>query len=161
MHNKNWNQAEQLLQALALANPGLSGVALNLGIVYRSKGELEKATEQFNRAIQINPKNLDAYNQLAILKREAGQFSAAENLYKQALHVWPYHRDSHRNIAILYELYLGQPEQALPHYIAYQQLSSEPDKQVASWIADLQRRVNNAKPAPAANEKSEPTMEVK
>jgi hypothetical protein len=49
-------------------------------------------------------------------------------------------------------LYLGKPEQALPHYQAYQQLLPAPDKQVDSWVADLQRRLNAAK----ASDKVEP-----
>jgi Flp pilus assembly protein TadD len=146
MQQKNWPQAEKLLQALATTNPTLSGVQVNLGIVFRAKGDSVNAEAAFSRAITANPKNVDAYNQLAILKREAGDFAAAEMLYQKAIAVWPFHLDSHKNIAILYELYLGKPELALSHYQAYQQLLAVPDKQVDSWVADLQRRLNGAKP---------------
>lgn len=145
MQQKNWDHAEAVLKQLAEKNPKLSGVYLNLGIVYRNKGDTEKAAAEFNRAISANLKNVDAYNQLAVLKREAGDFNAAEVLYQKALGVWPYYPEGHKNIAILYDLYLGKPEQALPHYQAYQQLLSSPDKQVDSWVADLQRRLNNGK----------------
>lgn len=151
MQQKNWDQAEAALKQLAEKNPKLSGVYLNLGIVYRNKGDTEKAAAEFNRAITANPKNLDAYNQLAVLKREAGDFAAAENLYQKALAVWPFYPEGHKNIAILYDLYLSKPEQALPHYQAYQQLLTAPDKQVDSWIAELQRRLNAGK----ATEKAE------
>ncbi len=153
MQQKNWPQAESLLQALTVANPTLSGVQLNLGIVYRAKNDLPKAAEAFNRAITVNPKNIDAYNQLALLKRESGEFAAAETLYQKALSVWPFHPESHKNIAILYELYMGKPEQALPHFQAYQQLLSAPDKQVDSWVADLQRRVGGGASGGASAEK--------
>jgi len=145
MRQKNWNHAETVLKQLSDKNPKLSGVYLNLGIVYRNKGDTEKAAAEFNRAINANPRNVDAYNQLAVLKREAGDFSAAENLYKKSLQIWPFYPEGHKNIAILYDLYLGKSEQALPHYQAYQQLISAPDKQVESWIADLQRRLNDGK----------------
>jgi tetratricopeptide (TPR) repeat protein len=144
MQQKKWDQAETLLKQLAEKNPKLSGLYLNLGIVYRNKGDTAKATEEFNRAITVNPKNLNAYNQLAVLKRESGDFSAAENLYQKALAVWPFYPEGHKNIAILYDLYLSKPEQALPHYQAYQQLLPAPDKQVDSWVAELQRRLNKA-----------------
>ncbi len=147
MQQKNWDHAEATLKQLAENNPKLSGVHLNLGIVYRNKGDNEKAATEFNRAITANSKNVDAYNQLAVLKREAGDFVAAENLYQKALTIWPFFTDAHKNIAILYDLYLGKPEQALAHYQAYQQLLPAPDKQVESWVADLQRRLNSAKPA--------------
>lgn len=145
IQQKNWDRAESVLKQLAEKNPKLSGVYLNLGIVYRNKGEAEKAAAEFNRAISANPKNVDAYNQLAVLKRESGDFTDAENLYKKALIIWPFYPDGHKNIAILYDLYLGKPELALPHYQAYQQLLPAPDKQVDSWVADLQRRLNGSK----------------
>jgi len=151
MQQKNWDHAESVLLRLAEKNPKLSGVYLNLGIVYRNKGETEKAAEAFNRAINANIKNVDAYNQLAVLKREAGDFAAAETLYQKALAIWPFFPEGHKNIAILYDLYLGKPEQALPHYQAYQQLLPSPDKQVDSWLADLQRRLNKGN----ASEKTE------
>ncbi|RYY73570.1 MAG: tetratricopeptide repeat protein [Gammaproteobacteria bacterium] len=145
MQQKKWDQAEVALKQLAEKNPKLSGLYLNLGIVYRNKGLKDKAADEFNRAISINPKNIEAYNQLAVLKRESGDFSAAENLYQKALAVWPFYPEGHKNIAILYDLYLSKPEQALPHYLAYQQLLTAPDKQVDSWVAELQRRINTGK----------------
>jgi len=145
MQQKKWDQAEVALKQLAEKNPKLSGIYLNLGIVYRNKGDATKAMAEFNRAITTNPKNLDAYNQLAVLKRESGDFSAAENLYQKALAVWPFYPEGHKNIAILYDLYLSKPEQALPHYLAYQQLLTTPDKQVDSWVAEIQRRLNAGK----------------
>lgn len=158
MRNKQWAQAEGLLQKITVANPKLSGAYLNLGLVYRAQQENKRAEQAFNDAIAANHTNLDAYNQLAILQRESGNFSAAESNYKKALSVWPYHAESHKNIAILYDLYLGKSAEALPHYEAYLQLVGGEDKQVKSWIADLQRRLGiTAKPkaaeaAPAAVE---------
>ena len=153
IQQKNWDHAEATLKQLAEKNPKLSGVFLNLGIVYRNKGDNEKAADAFNRAIAANPKNVDAYNQLAVLKREAGDFTAAENLYQKALAVWPFYPEGHKNIAILYDLYLSKPEQALPHYQAYQQLLAAPDKQVDSWVAEVQRRVNSGKATDKAEAK--------
>jgi len=161
MQQKQWVQAETLLRKIAIENPKLSGVYVNLGIICRAKGDNIKAAEEFELAINANPQNLDAYNQLAIVKREAGKFSDAEALYLKALNVWPFHSESHKNIAILYELYMGKPEQALPHYLAYQQLLPAPDKQVDSWIADLQRRLNGGKKASAETDKNDQATEVK
>lgn len=159
MQQKQWPQAESQLHRLAATQPKLSGVQLNLGIVYRAMGDNKKAAEAFAQAIKVNPKNIDAYNQLAVLKRETGNFAEAEALYQQALGVWPFHAESHKNIAILYELYLGRPEGALPHYLAYQALLPAPDKQVDSWIADLQRRVASGKKS--APEKNDAAIEGK
>ena len=104
---------------------------------------LEQAQQAFAQAIAANGKNLDAYNQLAVVKREQGDFAGAEGLYLQALEVWPQHAASHRNIGILYDLYLGQFDKALLHFESYQQLQQEPDRQIAGWIIDLKRRLQN------------------
>jgi tetratricopeptide (TPR) repeat protein len=155
MRNQQWGQAENLLLQIIASNDKLSGAHLNLANVYAAQKQTEKAETSFQMAIAVNPKNLDAYNQFAIFKREAGNFVEAEKLYRQAITVWPFHAASHKNIAILYDLYMGKPEQALPHYEAYLQLVGE-DKQAASWIADLQRRLGiQAKPKSAPVETTE------
>lgn len=149
MGNKQWAQAESLLQKVIAENNKLSGAYLNLGLVYRAQKEGKRAEQAFNDAIAANHTNLDAYNQLAILQREAGNFSGAESNYKKALSLWPFHPESHKNIGILYDLYMGRNAEALPHYEAYLQLLGGEDKQATSWIADLQRRLGIA-PKPKA-----------
>jgi len=161
MRNKQWTQAENLLLQIISANDKLSGAHLNLANVYAAQHEKDKAETSFQMAIAVNPNNIDAYNQFAIFKRELGDFAGAETLYKQALNVWPFHSASHKNIAILYDLYLGKPDLALPHYEAYAELVGE-DQQAASWIADLQRRLGitpkpKAIPAAEATEISDET----
>jgi tetratricopeptide (TPR) repeat protein len=151
MRNKQWAQAESLLQKVIAENNKLSGAYLNLGLVYHAQKEDKRAEQAFNDAIAANHTNLDAYNQLAILQRESGNFSGAEENYKKALSLWPFHPESHKNIAILYDLYMGKSAEALPHYEAYLQLLGGEDKQATSWIADLQRRLGIApKPKAAA-----------
>ena len=149
MRNKQWQQAETLLQQLVAQNTKLSGAYLNLGLVYRAQKEDKRAEQAFTDAINANHTNLDAYNQLAILQREQGRFNDAESNYKKALSIWPFHADSHRNIGILYDLYFGKNAEALAHFEAYQQLRGDGDKQVTGWIADLQRRLGIA-PKPKA-----------
>lgn len=161
MRNKQWAQAENLLQKIIASNPRLSGAYLNLGLVYRAQQENKRAEQAFNDAITANHTNVDAYNQLAILQRESGNFAAAESNYKKALSVWPYHAESHKNIAILYDLYLGKSAEALPHYEAYLELVGGEDKQAKSWIADLQRRLGiSAKPKASVAPNTESTAEV-
>ncbi len=149
MRNKQWQQAETILQQLVAQNNKLSGAYLNLGLVYRAQKEDKRAEQAFSDAINANHTNLDAYNELAILQRESGRFSDAESNYKKALSIWPFHAESHKNIGILYDLYLGKSAEALAHFEAYQQIRGDGDKQVAGWIADLQRRLGIA-PKPKA-----------
>lgn len=142
MAGEQWSRAETLLRQLSDDYPQLSGPQVNLGLVHAAQGDTERAIRALTRALEINPKNLDAYQQLALLKRGQGDFERAEELYLSALQVWPFHAPSHRNIGILYDLYQGEWDKALLHYRAYQQLQSEPDREVTGWIIDLERRID-------------------
>lgn len=141
MEQENWSDAERRLVAMTEAYPKLSGPWVNLAKVHEARGRTEEAVAALERALQINPQNLDAYNQLALIRREAGEFETAERLYRQALEVWPFHARTHLNLGILLDLYRGEGRAALEHYRAYQQRQDEPDREVAGWIVDLERRL--------------------
>jgi tetratricopeptide (TPR) repeat protein len=140
MRSQQWSRARSTLQLLTEDYPQLSGPWLNLGIVYLRLERLDEAAAAFRQAIAINGNNLEAYNQLASLRRSAGDFAAAESLYLEALAIWPQHAASHLNLGVLYDLYLGQFDKAAHHYEAYQSLQQEPDRRVAGWLLDMQRR---------------------
>jgi tetratricopeptide (TPR) repeat protein len=140
MRIKSWRQAEASLLRLSADYPQLSGPWLNLGITYLADDRLEDAEAAFRRAIAVNGNNLDAYNHLAALRRSAGDFAEAEALYQQALAIWPQHAATNLNLGVLYDLYMGKLENAASYYQAYQDLQLEPDRRVAGWLADMQRR---------------------
>lgn len=133
--------AETELKKLTENWPTLSGLWLNLGIVQNHSDEREAAEQSLRRAIEVNDNNVFAWNQLAALLRDAGRFDEAEQGYRAALQRWPDYGDAHRNLGILYDLYLQQPNKALQHYRAAQQLREEPDRQLAGWIVDLERQL--------------------
>lgn len=140
MRIKNWQQAENSLLRLSGDYPQLSGPWLNLGITYLADDRLEEAEAALRRAIAVNGNNLEAYNQLAALQRSNGNFAEAEALYQQALTIWPQHAQSHFNLGVLYDLYMGNLDKAAIQYQAYQALQAEPDRRVAGWLMDMQRR---------------------
>lgn len=141
MQSEQWDQAEQRLLAMTEQYPVLSGPWVNLGKVYAKTERPDEAVVALEKALELNPNNLDAYNHLALLKREAGEFDQAEAHYRQALEVWPFHARTHLNLGVLLDLYLGRGKEALLHYRAYQQRQEEMDRQVAGWIVDLERRL--------------------
>lgn len=143
MQAQQWSRAIILLQQLNREYPNLSGPYLNLGIAYRQLQQMDAAEQAFAQAVTVNAMNMDALNQLALLKREKGDFKAAETFYLEALSVWPRHPPSHKNIGILYDLYMGEFAKALDHFEVYQYLQAEPDRRIAGWIIDLQRRIEN------------------
>lgn len=141
MENEQWAEAESLLLDMTGRYPALSGPWVNLGKVYVALERPEDAEAALEKALLINSKNLEAYNQLALLKRKAGAFDEAEALYRRALDVWPFHARTHLNLGVLLDLYRGKGDEALLHYRAYQQRQEDMDRKVAGWIVDLERRL--------------------
>ncbi len=136
-------RAEAILQELADSYPGHAGPVLNLAIIYARDGRTAEAKLLFVRALELRPDNAIAYNQLGILARRNGEFNAAQANYEQAVALAPDYAFAHLNLGVLYEIYLQQPEQALPHYERYQELTGSEDEQVSGWIADLQLRLQS------------------
>ena len=140
MRAQQYPEAIQLLKKVAQKDSRLSGPWVNMAIAHRTLGNLDKAAEAIQKAIDINPNNPYAYNQAGIIKREQGQFSAAMTMYQNALSEYPNYASAHLNLAILCDLYLQKIVCAKEHYQAYQTLDSEHNQQVVAWLSDLERR---------------------
>lgn len=104
-------------------------------------GNLESAEQMLTALLDASPGLAAAHNNLGVIYRRTGRFSEAEQQYKAALADKRDSRDAHLNLGILYDIYLQQPAAALEHYQRYQELSGEPDEEVALWITDLERRL--------------------
>lgn len=141
MSAKEWKQADGMLRLMTETYPQLAGPWVNMGICEYHLEDLGTAEASLQKAIEINPTNMDAYTWLGFVYREQGKFVEAEKTYLAALQVWPHHADSHRNLGILYDLYMGRFEEALKHYKMLQRILPEEDRQVKGWILDLERRL--------------------
>lgn len=142
MKAEQWAEAERQLKQLQQSQPNLSGVHLNLALVYAQTQRPDDAEMQFKQAIQVNPGNIAARNQYGIWLRTQGRFKDAETVYLQALQAQPDYADTHLNLGILCDLYMGKSAQALEHYQKYLELKGDAADaaKVQGWVADLQRR---------------------
>jgi len=138
---QRYRDAEVLLTELTAREPALSGPWVNLGMVQSELGNDEAAEASFKRAVELNPNNCAAYNELGVLRRRAGDFLAAEANYLACVAKVPDFREAHLNLGILYELYLGRLTEALDAYRAYLALTDGEDRRVAGWVSDLERRL--------------------
>ena len=141
MAAEEYVKAEVLLLEITDDQPELAGPWINLGQAYEALGQPEEARRAFEHAIQANPGNCNAYNELGVLSRQAGDFAGAEANYRACLQVRPDFKDAYLNLGILYELYLGKLEEALGAYKTYQSLAMEPNRKVQGWVVDLERRL--------------------
>lgn len=135
-----FTDAEVLLSELTARQPALSGPWVNLGMVQSELGDDEAAETSFKNAVDANPNNCAAYNELGVLRRRAGDFIAAEANYLACVARVPEFREAHLNLGILYELYLGRLDEALDAYRTYLALNGE-DQRVQRWVSDLERRL--------------------
>lgn len=142
MAERQWQQAQTLLLALAAASPLPAMDELNLGIVSEHLNLPLAAEQAYRRALAQQPDNIAVLNRLALNLRQQGQFAAAVAYYQQAIAIDPSHADSHRNLGILYDLYLGQWPEALAAYEAYQRCLSSEDPQMNLWVRDLRQRIS-------------------
>ncbi len=90
----------------------------------------------------MNPGNALTANNLALLLREQGRFEEAVAVLETGLSHSPATAELHYNLAVISELYLLDLDGALAHYRRYRELAGTEEKQVAGWIADLERRLD-------------------
>ena len=107
----------------------------------QQQGDTELALEQYRQAFSLDPRNALTANNLALLLRKQGRFAEAVSILKKGLEHSPDTEELHYNLAVISELYLLDLDTALHHYRRYRELSNTEGKQVAGWIADLERRV--------------------
>jgi len=132
--------AELRFKEFLLRYPDYPGAYVNLAIIHANNNDGDATESALDAALQLNPNNPEALNQLGMLLRRNGKFLEAEAAYLKAVTVNPDYALAHYNLGVLNELYLQRLDVALQHFETYQTLVGE-DKQVEKWISDLRRRV--------------------
>lgn len=136
--------AEKLFLQITKDQPELPGPWSNLAQIERQRGDIEAAGSVLRNAVDANPDNCQALTSLGLMSREVGDFASAEGYYLDCLQRDVDFADAHYNLGILYEIYLGRLPEALASYRTYQELTEKPDRRVAGWVMDLERRIGGA-----------------
>ncbi len=100
--NIDWKNEDSLWLASAKTSPSSPQNHNNLGDYYGRHGELERAAEEFKKAIELKAGYADAYHNLANTYGEMGKIEEAIENYKQALEFNPNLWQSHQNLAEIY-----------------------------------------------------------
>lgn len=96
----------------------------NLGSAYRDRGMLDRAIEQYQIAMKLEPYSPDAYNNLGVAYRDKGMLDKAMEQFQIALRLRPDYAEGRNNLGTVY-WDKGMPDKALEQYrIA---LSIKPD----------------------------------
>jgi type IV pilus assembly protein PilF len=72
------------------------------GVSYLQKKDYELALVEFQRSIQTDKKNKDAYFALGSVSETMGKFADAERYYKEALDIDPNYPEAHNALGVVY-----------------------------------------------------------
>lgn len=136
----NLDGAQARFKDLSVQYPALSGPIVNQAIILRKKGKTQEAYDLLQKSILQHGKNPRLLNELGVLSRQLGKFKQAQVSYESAIRIDEQYAVAHYNLAVLADLYLHDPVLAMQEFEIYQTLIPEPDKKVAGWIIELQRR---------------------
>jgi tetratricopeptide (TPR) repeat protein len=97
----------------ATLNPADASAHYNLGLIHQSRGELDQARERFERALQIDPEEIDASYQLGRIARQQKRYADAIKNFEQVVTRNPAHSQHEiwREVAATY-IAAGQFEDA-------------------------------------------------
>lgn len=68
----NWKQSEAVLERAFDLDPGNPGIFMVAGTVHGLRGERDKAIEDYERAVNLNPEQWDARDNLGRYHLERG-----------------------------------------------------------------------------------------
>ena len=121
------NALELYQRALALARTTVeeAQVRTNLGTLYWRTGRLIEARKQLMEAITIDPRRVEAYNNLGLVEEGLHQLDAAKQAYQQALALAPRFPDPAQNLGVL-ALRAQRWDEAITDFRAA--IASDPDR---------------------------------
>jgi Flp pilus assembly protein TadD len=115
LHDRYVSAYGQAVRALELSR-NTDYLWVNLGAIYRRAGQDRSAEQSYMTALQLNPRNPSAMNNLGVMFEAQGELAQAD--------LWAERVDDHRQKNPYYHMYLGaeaelagEPEQAKDHYL--------------------------------------------
>jgi tetratricopeptide (TPR) repeat protein len=90
----------------------------NMGVIYKDAGDIRSASEEWKKAVQLNPSYSEAYNNLGNYHMMMNNQAEALSMYKEALRSDPGNAVSHYNAAAIYER-RGDAAAARHHYLLF------------------------------------------
>jgi len=99
VRNIDWQTEDNLWIATAKISKSDPKTFNNLGDVYSRSGDIQKASEAFAHAIELNPNYPDAHHNLANSYQKLGRIDEAVELYKKAITLNPNLWQSYQSLA--------------------------------------------------------------
>lgn len=100
--NIDWKNQDNLWLAAAKTSPSSAQNHNNLGDLYGRRNELNKAIEEFQKAIELKPNYASAYHNLANIYWRKGEREKAVTTYQKGIEIDPNLWQSHQNLAAIF-----------------------------------------------------------
>lgn len=73
-----------------------------IGVSYLNEGKIQQAFVEFQKAIELDPRNKDAQHGLGLIYDSQGKFQMAIDSYKKAILIDPNFSEAHNNLGVVY-----------------------------------------------------------
>jgi len=103
-------------EALKYADGGEDpDVRFNMGIAYKSKGELNKAVVEYRKAIELAPEYSEAHNNLGNLLKDQKKFDEAIYHFEASIKIFSENPSTHNNLGTVHAM-KGEISEAVTHF---------------------------------------------
>lgn len=90
---REYDKAERHLQkVVSMGAHGFADIHNMMGVIHHDRGRLEEARDEFQRALDINPRYTEAALNLAVTHNDLGDYQSAQQTYRKAIG-----RDTHES----------------------------------------------------------------
>ena len=95
-----YDDAEKSARALSLEYPSDNFSWKVLEAVLKQTNRMTEAAVAGQKAVEINPRDVEAHNNLGVTLQELGRLAEAEESYKQAIALKPEYTEAHSNLGV-------------------------------------------------------------
>jgi tetratricopeptide (TPR) repeat protein len=135
-----------LILAGLISNTGLpsmpdsfhSDAYYDLGLYYHDRGQTKTARSEYERALELDPKNAEALNNLAGLDLSEGDLEGARGLLEKLVVLYPEDPTIHQNLGLVYSR-LGRPILAGYHYLKVEE-ARPGDSEIQARLAQVEEQ---------------------
>ena len=103
--------AQELYNQVLKVDPNHLNALNNLGAIFKSSGEYQKAKSCYEKAIELNPNFVEAHNNRGNIFRELKDFEKAKDCYEKAIELNPSFVEAHNNLGRVFQK-LGDHQKA-------------------------------------------------
>ena len=93
-------RAIDLFNAALRIRPDMAEAHVNLGVIYRKRGDAQKEMKHFQEAAKLKPDNADIHYNLGLAYFDAGTYHQAAAELKKAVELNSYHRKAHFKLGV-------------------------------------------------------------